>query len=106
MTESLFLHAVEQTLARIESALEQSGVDADCALSGLVLTIEMAGGNRIVVNAQAPFRQLWLASRIGAMHFERQGDAWHDVRTGGEFFEALSRAVSDLAGAEVVLTGA
>jgi CyaY protein len=103
MTESQFLRAIEATLADVEAAFEDSGIDADCALAGLVLTVELDDGGKIVINAQAPMRQLWLASRNGAMHFAYDGAQWRDVRSGVEFFEALSLAVSALMGRDVRL---
>ena len=103
MTESQFLHAVELTLAQIEAALDEAGIDADSAISGLVLTIDLDAGARIVINAQTPTRQLWLAARSGGMHFVHDGVAWHDLRTGEEFFDALSRVISTQTGTAVCL---
>jgi CyaY protein len=103
MTESQFLRDVEATLAEIEAAFDDADIGADCSLAGLVLTVELDDGGKIVVNAQTPMRQLWLASRSGAMHFVFDGDRWRDLRSGAEFFDALSRAVSEQTGREVRL---
>jgi CyaY protein len=103
MTESQYLQAVAQTLDRVESALDAAQLPVDCSLSGLVLTVEFDDGARMVINAQAPTQQLWLASRAGGMHFAHDGDAWRDVRSGAEFFETLSRLVSDHLGRAVRL---
>ena len=106
MSETQFLHRVDQTLGRIEAALEEADIDADCSRSGHVLTIELENGAQIVVNAQAPTRQIWLASRSsGAMHFDADGDRWIDRRSGAELFESLSRVVTALRGAETHLLG-
>jgi len=104
MSESQFLQAVEATLDRLESAIEAAGLDADCARTALILTIEFEPGAKIVVNAQAPMRQLWLAWRGGAQHFAADGNRWMDTRTGEEFFAAVSRAASALTGTPVVLS--
>jgi len=104
MTESQFLGVVEATLAQTEAAIDAAQIDADCAISGLVLTIELDDGARVVVNAQAPMRQLWLASRLGAMHFAwDEGGHWRDLRTGEEYFAALERVFSELLGKSVRL---
>ena len=103
MTESQFLRNVETTLAQIETALDDADVAADCELSALVLTIEFEDGAKIVVNGQAPMQQLWLAARSGAMHFAFRDGRWFDVRSGAEFFEALSRIVSAQIGRRVEL---
>jgi CyaY protein len=106
MTETEYLRAVESVLGQVETAFERLALATDCALAGHVLTIEFDDGARIVLNAQAPTRQLWLAARTGAMHFAHDGTAWKDLRSGEEFFAALSRVASDLAGEAVVLSGA
>jgi len=103
MTESQFLRNVEATLGQIESAIDDAGLAAECSISAFVLTIEFDDGARIVVNAQTPMRQLWLASRSGGMHFGFDGAQWHDLRSGEEFFAALSRVVSGELGQDVVL---
>jgi len=103
MTESQFLDRAESMLAQIESAIEDAAIDADCSLSALVLTIDFDDGTRMVVNAQTPLRQLWLASHGGGMHFGFDGTAWRDLRSGEEFFDALSRVVSEHLGRELRL---
>ena len=103
MTETEYLSAVGRVLDRIPDAIDEAGIDADCALGGLVLTISPSGGGRLVVNAQAPLQQLWLAARSGGMHFAFDGARWTDVRTGEEFFRALSRALSEQQGRAVEL---
>jgi len=103
MSESQFLRTVEATLAQVEAAIEAAGIAAECSQAALILTIEFDDGAKIVVNAQAPMRQLWLASRIGAQHFSHDGAAWRDTRNGQEFFAALSHAISAIQGETVVL---
>jgi CyaY protein len=103
MSESPFLRSVEATLARIETAIEDAGIPAECSQSALILTIEFDDGGKIIVNAQTPMRQLWLAWRGGARHFAHDGLQWKDTRTGTEFFAALSEAVSAMLGSDVRL---
>lgn len=103
MSESQFLSTVEHTLSEVEAAIDAAALDAECSQSALILTIEFDAGAKIVINAQAPMRQLWLASRIGAQHFAHDGQAWRDTRTGQEFFAALSHAVSAILGEPVTL---
>jgi CyaY protein len=95
MTETEYLQAVAHVLDDVESAFDRAQLPADCALAGLVLTIEFDDRSKIVLNAQAPTQQLWLAARSGGMHFAFDGRQWADVRTGEEFFRALSRVVSE-----------
>jgi len=103
MTESQFLDRVESILAQVESCIEDADIDAQCSLSGLVLTIDLDDGARMVVNAQTPLRQLWLAARGGGIHFGFDGTEWRDLRSGEEFFDALSRVISEHLGRELRL---
>lgn len=89
-SESAFLLAAARVLDRIEDAIERAGIDADCSRADLVLTIECEDGARIVVNAQAPLRQVWLASARGGRHFAAVEQSWRDVRDGAELFATLS----------------
>jgi CyaY protein len=107
MTETQFLHIVEETLAAIEAACEtaseESGVEIDCSRAGHVLNLEFEDGGKVVINAQAPMQQLWLAARSGALHFAYSDGRWLDTRGGTEFFDALSRAVTEQAGTDIRL---
>jgi CyaY protein len=104
MNETEFEALAERALARIESALEASGVDADLELKpGGVLEIEFADGSKMIVNRHGAAREIWVAARAGGFHFRWDGSAWRDTRDGAELFDALSRLVSAQGGQPVVL---
>ena len=103
MSESEFLAAAERTLEAIESAVESCGVDIDATRAGSVLTLELADGSKVVVNGQAPMRQIWVAARSGGFHYEWRDGGWRDTRDGSELFAALSRVISAQAGVAVRL---
>jgi CyaY protein len=104
MDEAQFAAAAERTLERIESALEESGVDADVELKeGGVLDIEYPDGSRMVINRHGAAREIWVAARSGGFHFRWNGTAWCDSRNGTELFAALSKLVSAQSGQPVVL---
>ena|SRR5215213_5468313 len=106
MDEAQFSAAAERTLGRIESALEESGVDADVELKeGGVLEIEYADGSRMVINRHGAAREIWVAARSGGFHFRWDGAAWRDTREGTELFAALSKLVSAQSGQAVLLRG-
>ena len=97
MTESEFHLAADAVLARIERAAEASaGLDAD--LESGVLTLECPDGSRIVVNRQAPNREIWIAARSGGFHYRWRDGEWHDTRSGTELFAALGEIVAAQAG--------
>jgi len=104
MEETEFVTLAEQTLARIEASLEESGVDADVELKpGGVIEIEYADGSKMVINRHAAAREIWVAARSGGFHFRWDAGAWRDTREGTELFAALSKLVSAQSGQPVRL---
>ena len=108
MSESEFLALAEATLTQIEAALDRLNdedvLDVECSRSGNVLEIEFIdNGSKIIVNSQAPMREMWVAARSGGFHYKRVGDEWVNTRDGSELFAALSTMASEQAGATVVL---
>lgn len=109
MSESEFLQQAEATLSQIEATLEElantSDLDVECTRSGNVLEIEFVeNGTKIIVNSQAPMKELWVAAKSGGFHFKSQGSKWINSRDGGvELFAALSQMVSQQGGVEVTL---
>jgi CyaY protein len=104
MNETEFNALAEATLDAIESAVEATGADIEAARTGNVLTLELGDGSKVVVNSQAPMRQIWVAAKSGGFHYARQGDLWCDTRDGGELFAALSRILSTQGGEPLVLS--
>ena len=108
MSESEFLALAEATLTQIATALDRLNdedvLDVECSRSGNVLEIEFIdNGTKILVNSQAPMREMWVAARSGGFHYKRVGDEWINTRDGSELFAALSGMASEQAGAPVVL---
>jgi CyaY protein len=108
MTDSEFLALAESTLDNIESALEQvsddTDVDIECSRSGNVLQIEFAdNGSKIIVNSQAPMKEMWIAARSGGFHYRRIDGRWINTRDGSEFYAALSQLATEQAGIPLTL---
>jgi CyaY protein len=104
MNDTEFESLAAKALARVEAAMEESGLDADIELKeGGVLEIEFANGSKIVVNRHAAAREIWIAARSGGFHFRWDGAAWRDTREGSELFAALSKLVSAQGGQPVLL---
>ncbi|MBB5370816.1 MULTISPECIES: iron donor protein CyaY [unclassified Janthinobacterium] len=108
MSESEFLALAEATLTDIEAALDRLNdedvLDVECSRSGNVLEIEFIdNGTKIIVNSQAPMREMWIAARSGGFHYKRVGDEWRNTRDDSELFAALSTMASEQAGTKVVL---
>jgi CyaY protein len=108
MSESEFLAAAEGVLDTIESAFEQAAeaadLDIECSRSGNVLEIEFANRSKMIVNTQAPMREIWVAARAGGFHYRFSDGRWLDTRDGSELFGALSALASAQAGAELQIS--
>ncbi|MBM3518076.1 MAG: iron donor protein CyaY [Alphaproteobacteria bacterium] len=91
MNESTFVREAVSVLDRIEEAVDASGCEIDIERKGEgVLALEFENGSQIIVNLQAPMRQIWIAAKAGGFHFVQQDGRWVDTRSGAEFFAALS----------------
>lgn len=106
LTDAQYDQAIGDTLARIESTvdrwLEDDVVDMDAARSGGMLTLSLPNRSQLIVNAQPPLQEIWLAAKRGGFHFKRSvGGAWVDTRTGEEFFALLSACASEQANKEL-----
>ena len=104
MNDSEFNALADAVLKRIETGLEDSGIDLDFALvSAGVLEIEFADGSKIIVNRHGAAKEMWVAARSGGFHFRWNGHEWRDTRDNGELLAALSALVSAQVGEPVSL---
>lgn len=104
MKDTEFNALADQTLARIEAALESAAADLDFELAaGGILEIEFEDGSKIIVNRHAVAKEIWVAARAGGFHFRHDGEVWRDTRDAEELFQRLSALVSQQSGSPVVL---
>ncbi len=103
MTEPEFHELCERTLRAIEDALDASGADVETSRSDNVLELEFDDDSKIIVNGNAPLREVWVAAKSGGFHFRRDGDRWVDTRSGEDLYACLSRVVSQQGGTPVLL---
>lgn len=105
MTEEQFQDRCERVLRAIEDALDRLDFDIEASRRGPVLELEFDDGGKIVVNGNAPVREIWVAARSGGFHFRDVDGRWVDTRSGEELFASLSRLVALHAGGPVALPG-
>lgn len=98
MTESEFLNLTDAVFDRIESALDDSGLDAEPMRMDNVLEIELADGSKVIVNRHAFNQELWIAAKSGGFHYRLMDGEWRDTRGSGEFFADLAAAISAQSG--------
>ncbi len=76
LDEKTYRRLLDDTFARIDRAFEN--VDPDLAESNLsqgALTVTMRGAQRLILSPQPSPRQLWVAFRDRAWHFD-----WNETR--------------------------
>lgn len=98
MKESEFAHLAEETLARIENAIDDSGVDLDYENINGVLELTFANGSKMIINKQSAAQEIWLAATSGGFHFSWKDGEWRDTRDGMALFTALNKYASNQAG--------
>lgn len=103
MTDTEFLQLTDAVFARIESAIDDAGLDADYHTLGNVLEIEFDDGAKIIVNRHSSNHELWIAAKSGGYHFALRDSAWIAARDGAEFYATLNRAVREACGQELGL---
>ena len=103
MTEQQFQTLCEQALTAIEDVVDACGADVDIERSGAVLELAFEDGAKIIVNGNAPVRQIWVAARAGGFHFVRSGERWVDTRSGESLASSMNRLVQAQAGVALKL---
>lgn len=105
MDEPRYLRLVDETFKKIQDGLEDVDPDdVEAYAAGDVLTITFRDRSKCVVNTQRPTRQVWLAARSRAWHFnydEAAGRWIDDKGRGDELFATLGDVIKTTAGVEV-----
>jgi CyaY protein len=108
LSDSDYHARMAQVLAHVEASvdawLQQDLIDIDTHRTGGLLELVFPDGSKIVLNAQPPLQELWMAARAGGFHFRHAGGRWLDTRDGREFFEALSACASAQGGLSLRFT--
>ncbi|MDU8923363.1 iron donor protein CyaY [Pasteurellaceae bacterium LIM206] len=91
MNVAEFHENIERLWDDIEARLEEQDIDADCDRQGAVFSITFNDRSQIIINKQEPLLELWLASRLGGLHFAFNDNEW--INSDGErFWDCLQRA--------------
>lgn len=101
MQENEYLRLSDEVLEQIEYLLDQSDGEIDYERNGVVLNVEFDDGAELVINKQAPMQEIWLASRLGAHHFQWQEGQWLDSKSQAELFELLLSVIKTLSGLDL-----
>jgi CyaY protein len=88
--EATFDDLADLSLRALEAALNDvDGIEAD--LESGILTIEFPDGERFVVNSHRAARQIWMAARARAWHFDvdPRTKRWTATKTGDELWDCV-----------------
>ena len=91
LDEKAYRRLLDDTFTRIDQAFEHTDPDlAESNISQGALTIVMRGKDRLILSPQPSPRQLWIAFRDRAWHFDwsEAQNCWLDDR--GQNVEALA----------------
>lgn len=86
-----FHQQIEQVWDHIEEQCDEQDVDVDFERQGSVFTMTFGNRTQIVINKQEAMLELWLASRLGGLHFAYQNGDWINAE-GQNFYACLSEA--------------
>jgi len=109
LSDAEYHRLTDAVLAAIEADadrwLQDDLIDIDTQRTGGLLELVFPDRSRIVVNAQPPLHELWLASKAGGYHFRHRAGLWIDTRDGALFHDVLSREASAQAGKPLRFSG-
>jgi len=106
MSDSDFERRAMAVLQSIEQQLEQAMQNAsacwDSDFEGTVLRLTFEDDSRVIMNLQAPLREIWLASRRGGYHFRLDAErGWVDTRDACPLGQRVAEEVSHHAATEI-----
>lgn len=108
MEEKQYRQLVDLVFSQIDAAFEEVDPDlAESALSAGTLTITMVNKHRFIVSPQTPVRQIWVAFRDRAWHFnfDAATKRWTDDRgLGVDLFKLVEQTVHEATGLAVTVS--
>lgn len=106
LSEADYEARAKPELALLMAALDAIENDAlEAELENDILTIDITGGTRYVINSHRAARQIWMAAERTAWHFDWDDAerAWIAARTQEELWATLARVLADKLGQPIVL---
>lgn len=88
MNESEFNQLADAALAKIETAVDECGVDIN--RSGNLLEVEFDNGSKIIINRHDINKEIWVAAKSGGFHYAYQDGIWQSQRDKSELFALLT----------------
>lgn len=101
MSDRDFHDAVDQALAGIEDAIDRADTDIDIEATAGILTLTLDNGSKVIINRQAPTREIWVAARSGGYHCGQSEGQWRCNTTGESLGALLTRVIGEQGGGQV-----
>ena len=78
------------------SAIEElaEAHDADYDNNGNVIEITTGDDEKIIINKQAPMREVWLAAKSGGRHYKLADGEWRDTRDNSALMACLAELLA------------
>ena len=92
---STYEQAIEDTLQMIERHIDALDADIDQDTGDGILTLILPDRSRIILNRQAPLKELWVAARSGGYHLSWQEPRWWCVKTGEGLMTLMGRILAE-----------
>ena len=100
LNEAEFNQAADETLARIEQALEDADLDFETPADGII-EVEFDDGSKIIINRHGVAREIWVAARSGGFHFKPLDAGWIDTKSGEPLYDKLAALIAAQGGVMV-----
>ncbi|MDM5146878.1 iron donor protein CyaY [Candidatus Persebacteraceae bacterium Df01] len=91
MDETEYHNICDELFMRIESVLDDAGVDYES--NGGMIEVLLDDDGKVVINRQPALQEVWVAARSGGHHFVWRDGGWHDTRSGGTLSNLLLEVV-------------
>ncbi len=104
MPETEFHLLVDALFLRLQTILDEAPTNIDSELSSGILTLSFENGSKIIINRQTPNREIWVAAKSGGFHFRSASVGWVNTRSGETLCSLLSKAVSQQAGSQILIS--
>ncbi|MGA7949258.1 MAG: iron donor protein CyaY [Thiobacillaceae bacterium] len=98
MDDKEFASLAQAALIRIQSGLENAGLDFETPGDG-ILKIDFDDGSKMVINRHGAAQEVWVAARSGGFHFRPTDGSWKDSRDGEDLYVKLAKLIALQGGA-------
>lgn len=80
MHQESYETAVEQLFFNLEESLSFAQPEVDWDIQEGVLSILFQDGSQLVITRQSALKEIWMASKLGAQHFQWKGQDWQTLQ--------------------------